>query len=85
MIWGQSGRKSRSSRRKFLRKIDKFEAVELSCDAVPVAEVAEVVGVNRDVAWRGLLELAGGRGGLARRRDALDEPDAIPACLVLKE
>ena len=59
--------------------------MELSCEAVPAAEVAEGVDVNRDAAWRGLLELAGGRGGLARRRDVLDEPDAIAACLMLKE
>lgn len=78
---GQSGRKCRSSRRRLVRKSDTLGIVEWS-EVVLVDEAVEEVDVKRDVAWRGLLELAGGLDGLDRTSDALDELDAIPACLM---
>lgn len=79
---GQSGCKSRSRRRRFARKSETLETPDGSCEGAPAVELLEVAKGNRDVSWRGLIELAGGRGGLVRTRDALDGPDAIPACLM---
>lgn len=74
---GQSGCRSRSTRRKFVRNNETLETVDGSCDVVVAAEVVEEDDVSRDDAWRGLLELAGGRSGLDRERGAAEEMEAM--------
>lgn len=63
-----------------MRKSETLGTAAGSGETVLAVELVEDGVVNRDVAWRGLLELEGGRGGLDRRRGALVALDAIPAC-----
>jgi len=79
LISGQSRRRSRSKRRRFVKNSDTLELVEGSCVVLLAVELADDVAVNRAVAWSGLLVLAGGRGGLGRTRGALAVSDAMPA------
>jgi hypothetical protein len=74
---GQSGRRSRSSRRKLVRKSDTLEIVVEGCDAVLLFPLSTDDGVVLDGTCSGLLVFGGARVDLVRERPALDRTEAI--------